>query len=309
MESLSLQNNLIISKIALGTWGMGGDYFGKTNDTACIELIHQAFENGVNFIDTAPAYGEGHAERLLGKALCGLRNKVIISTKCGLRKKNGQHFLDLSRKAIEKDLHESLQRLKTDYIDIYFVHWPDGKTPLHEVIDTLSQLQQKGHIRAFGLSNYKSEDVDDETATKIIGIQLQNTLIDKATVREVQNFLSRDIFVFGYGVFGGGVLTGEYMKEQLLDKYDNRNEFYDYYSDSYLNKLNIFISMLKEIASNYDASVAQVLIAFNLCKNGLASCILGMRTQKHLKENLRGVDIKLHNEDIKKIKNLSKLLF
>jgi aryl-alcohol dehydrogenase-like predicted oxidoreductase len=144
------------SRIALGTWAMGGWMWGGTDEAEAIGAIHEAIDHGVTLIDTAPAYGFGRSEEIVGKALAegGLRNRVLIATKVGLDWKDGQPFRSAGRTRIQKEIEDSLKRLRTDVIDIYQVHWPDPNVPIEETAAAMADLQRAGKIRAIGVSNF-----------------------------------------------------------------------------------------------------------------------------------------------------------
>jgi len=144
------------SRIGLGTWSIGGSMWGGTDEQAALETIRTALEHGINLIDTAPVYGLGRAEGLVGQALAkyGKREEVIIATKVGLEWRGDQVFRNSTRARITQEIDDSLRRLQTDYIDIYQVHWPDPLVPIEETAEAMHQLYKQGKIRAIGVSNY-----------------------------------------------------------------------------------------------------------------------------------------------------------
>src|ERR1700761_5587098 len=150
------------SRIALGTWAIGGWMWGGTDDAQAIATIKSAVDRGITLIDTAPAYGFGHAEELVGQALAeaGARNKVCIATKVGLNWADGKVFRDASRARIQKEVEDSLRRLRTDVIDIYQVHWPDPKISIEETAEAMLDLYRAGKIRAIGVSNFSPAQME-----------------------------------------------------------------------------------------------------------------------------------------------------
>src|SRR5580698_8021292 len=151
-----------LSRIALGTWAIGGWMWGGTDETAAIDVIHEAIDRGVTLIDTAPAYGFGRSEEIVGKALAqgGRRHRVVIATKVGLDWKDGQPFRDGSKARIRKEVEDSLRRLRTDVIDLYQVHWPDPNVPIEETAAAMAELQRAGKIRYIGVSNFSPAQID-----------------------------------------------------------------------------------------------------------------------------------------------------
>jgi aryl-alcohol dehydrogenase-like predicted oxidoreductase len=154
--------SLAPSRVALGTWAIGGWMWGGSDDRESIRTIHRALDLGINIIDTAPVYGFGHAEEVVGKALAerGGRENVIIGTKVGLDWRDGQPFRNGSRTRIQREIEDSLRRLRSDVIDIYQVHWPDPKTPIEETAGVLAELYRAGTIRAIGVSNFSPAQMD-----------------------------------------------------------------------------------------------------------------------------------------------------
>src|SRR5580704_12218927 len=154
--------DLQCSRIGLGTWAMGGWMWGGRNDEESIRTIQSAVDHGITLIDTAPVYGFGHSEEIVGRALApgGLRQRVVLATKVGLNWRNGQPFREASRKRIFTEIEDSLKRLRTDVIDIYQVHWPDPATPVEETAEAMQALYRQGKIRAIGVSNFSVAEME-----------------------------------------------------------------------------------------------------------------------------------------------------
>src|SRR6266853_618311 len=153
--------NLVSSRVALGTWAIGGWMWGGTDDEVSIRTIHAALDQGINLIDTAPIYGQGHSEEIVGEALRqhGRREGVILATKVGIDWTTGRIERNSSRQRILQEFEDSLRRLQTDYIDVYQVHWPDPLVPVEETAQTLHRLYREGRIRAIGVSNYSVQQM------------------------------------------------------------------------------------------------------------------------------------------------------
>jgi aryl-alcohol dehydrogenase-like predicted oxidoreductase len=151
------------SRVGLGTWAIGGWMWGGTDEAAAIATIHAAFEYGINLLDTAPVYGFGRSEEIVGKAIAkaGLRSRAVIATKVGLDWKDGKPFRNASRARINQEVEDSLRRLQTDHIDIYQVHWPDPKVSMSETADAMRTLFDQGKIRAIGVSNFSIAQIDE----------------------------------------------------------------------------------------------------------------------------------------------------
>src|SRR5438132_8894774 len=153
---------LTVSRVGLGTWAIGGWMWGGTDDEESVKTIHAAIERGINLIDTAPAYGFGRSEEIVGRALGqgGLRRQVKIATKVGLEWKDGKVFRNAGRDRIVREIEASLLRLRTDYIDIYQVHWPDPLVPVEQTAEAMRTLLEQGTIRAIGVSNFSVDQIE-----------------------------------------------------------------------------------------------------------------------------------------------------
>jgi aryl-alcohol dehydrogenase-like predicted oxidoreductase len=162
MENVQISDELIpASRIGLGTWAMGGFQWGGTDDDESVRTIHEALDRGINLIDTAPAYGFGHSEEVVGRAIAerGGRERVVIATKVGLERHGDALYRNSTRGQIFAEIEVSLRRLRTDYIDLYQVHWPDPRTPIEETAEALLDLKRAGKVRAIGVSNYSIEEM------------------------------------------------------------------------------------------------------------------------------------------------------
>ena len=163
MEFIKIKGTDIeTSRIGLGAWAIGGWLWGGSEERESIDTIHEALDSGINLIDTAAIYGFGRSEEIVGKALeeYGGRDKIVIATKCGLDWTSGKVFRNSERDRIRKEVEDSLERLRTDYIDIYQVHWPDYETSFEEPALAMKELFDEGKIRAIGVSNYNIEQLD-----------------------------------------------------------------------------------------------------------------------------------------------------
>jgi len=235
-------NDLNVSPLCLGTWAFGGDFWGGGEEQDCIDAVHCAIDEGINFIDTAPIYSAGESERIVGKAIKGKRDKVILATKCGLSFDNDKIENDLSPDAINAEIDESLKRLQVDYIDLYQCHWPDEKTPLPETLEALYKIQLDGKIRYVGLSNYSPGDVIKASQSmEIVTSQNQYSLLDRSVERDLVSVLrKRNIGLLAYGPLAGGILTGKYKEPPKFKDADARKFFYKYYSGKAYEKNDSF---------------------------------------------------------------------
>jgi len=213
METIELgASRLSVSRIGLGTWAIGGWMWGGTDEAAAIATIHAAIERGVTLIDTAPLYGFGRSEEIVGKALAegGLRGKVQIATKVGLAWKDGAICRDSGHRRIRQEIEDSLRRLRTDVIDLYQVHWPDFETPIDETAQVLEDLRLEGKIRAIGVSNYTPSQMDAFRAVaRLDTVQPPYNLFEREIEADVLPYAKRTgLTVLSYGALCRGLLSG-----------------------------------------------------------------------------------------------------
>jgi len=200
------------SRVALGTWAIGGWMWGGSDEREAIRAIHAALDRGINLIDTAPVYGFGRSEEIVGKALAvdGRRKHALIATKVGLDWKDGKPFRNARKARIIEEAENSLRRLQTDVIDLYQVHWPDPNTPIAEVADALAELHRTGKIRAIGVSNFSPTQMEEfRTVAPLHSAQPPYNLFERAVEADVLPYChDRDIAVLAYGSLCRGLLSG-----------------------------------------------------------------------------------------------------
>ena len=203
---------LSMTRVALGTWAIGGWMWGGTDDANAIATIRGALEHGINIIDTAPLYGFGHSEEIVGKALAEgkLRSRVVIASKVGMEWRDGQVFRNSSRDRILKEIDDSLRRLRTDVIDIYQVHWPDQAVPIEETAETMLLLLRQGKIRAIGCSNFSVAEVDRfRQVAPLHVVQPPYNMFERGIEADILPYcLKHNITTLGYGALCRGLLSG-----------------------------------------------------------------------------------------------------
>ncbi|HYR32922.1 MAG TPA: aldo/keto reductase [Burkholderiales bacterium] len=217
---------LEVSRIALGTWAIGGWKWGGSDTMESIWTIHAALDRGITLIDTAPAYGFGHSEEVVGKALSapGLRSRAVIATKVGLEWRDGALFRNASRARILREVDESLTRLRTDYIDIYQVHWPDPLVPIEETASAMAELYRQGKILAVGVSNFSVEQMEAfRRVAPLHALQAPYNLFERGIEREILPYCRRNrIAVLGYGALCRGLLSGRMRRDTAFSGDDLR---------------------------------------------------------------------------------------
>jgi aryl-alcohol dehydrogenase-like predicted oxidoreductase len=217
---------LKISRIAIGTWAIGGWMWGGTDEEESISAIRAAFDHGINLVDTAPVYGFGRSEELVGKAIAegGLRSRAIIATKVGLEWQNGKISRNSSRARIIREIEDSLRRLKTDHIDVYQIHWPDSATPFEETADAMLGLFNAGKIGAIGVSNFSVEQMEQfRRFAPIHVLQPPYNLFEREIESEILPYCRKNgIATFGYGALCRGLLSGRMREDTVFEGDDLR---------------------------------------------------------------------------------------
>ena len=203
---------LRVSPVAIGTWAIGGWMWGGTDEAESVATIRAALDHGINVIDTAPAYGFGRSEEIVGKAVAegGLRNQVVIATKVGLEWKDGSVFRNASRGRIMREVDDSLRRLRTDYIDVYQVHWPDPLVAIEETAAAMQTLFKQGKIRAIGVSNFSVEQMQQfRNVAPLHVLQSPYNLFERGVEADLLPYCRKNnIATFGYGALCRGLLSG-----------------------------------------------------------------------------------------------------
>jgi aryl-alcohol dehydrogenase-like predicted oxidoreductase len=227
MEQISIgKSGLTTSRIGLGTWAIGGWMWGGTDEARSIATIRAAVEQGITLIDTAPVYGFGQSEEIVGKALAvgGLRNKVTIATKVGIAWRDGAPYRDSRRQRIRLEIEDSLRRLRTDVIDLYQVHWPDLQTPLEETARALEDLLLQGKIRAIGVSNFSPRQMDFFRAVATLdAVQPPYNLFEREIEADVLPYAAASgLTVLSYGALCRGLLSGRMRTDTTFDEGDLR---------------------------------------------------------------------------------------
>jgi aryl-alcohol dehydrogenase-like predicted oxidoreductase len=218
--------SLKVSPVAIGTWAIGGWMWGGTDEAESISTIRAAFEHGINIIDTAPVYGFGRSEEIVGKAIAeaNLRSRVLIATKVGLEWQNGKVFRNAGRARILQEIEDSLRRLRTDHIDIYQVHWPDPLVAIEETAEAMHTLFKQGKIRAIGVSNFSVDQMERFRGVAPLHVlQPPYNLFERGIETELLPYCRKNnIATFGYGALCRGLLSGRMRPDTIFDGDDLR---------------------------------------------------------------------------------------
>ena len=291
------------SVIGLGTWAMGGDSFGQVDDKNSRDTVRAAIDAGITLIDTAPAYGDGHAEEVVGEALQGVdRTRVVLATKFGVfRTPDGGYLRCAKPDTLREQLEKSLRRLRTDYIDLYQFHWPDKNTPIADALEVVVRFLQEGKIRAIGLSNFAPSQIDEARAVcPIASLQPPYSLLDRAYEKELKPYCAKNgIGVLSYGSIGAGVLSGKYTERPVFTGSDTRAGFYArFYSEENWPRTQALVDALRRAAQPHGAPVVQAAINWVLSSPEMTAALVGAKTPQQAAQNAAAADWSLTEAEV-----------
>ncbi len=294
------QTGIEVSRITFGCWELGGGMWEKAADEVNIKAIQTAFENGVTSFDTAEAYGNGHSEQITGLALQGKRRECVIATKV---RKDNLKAADL-RRAVEK----SLSRLQTDYLDLYYIHWPNPEIPLAETITEMDKMRAEGIIRAIGVSNFSLAQLEEAANyARIDVIQPEYSLLQRDIETKLLPYCRKNsIAVMSYSSIAKGILTGAFHLGKAQLKEDDFRRTRRLFLPEHLEKETELIMLLKEIADSQKATLSQIAISWLLRQEGLTSAIVGTQSEKHLLENIQASNIRLTPAELSQLDQVSR---
>ncbi len=306
--------------ISFGAWAIGGWMWGGSDDDDAVRALHAAIDHGITCIDTAPIYGMGRSEMVVGKAIAGRREKVVLATKCGMRwdLAEGEPFFEttdnegrpraiyknLRPHSIRKECEDSLRRLRVDHIDLYQCHWPDKTTPVADTMQVLQELKQEGKIRTFGVSNLSVEMM--ETCLqhgRIESDQPRYSALDRTVEAEILPYCrENNISVLAYSPLEQGLLTGKVGPDRVFNEGDQRQNKPLFSRENRVKVLNMLES-LRPIAEGHGATFGQLFLAWLLAQPGMTTALAGARTEAQAVENAAAGDILLTGAEITDIRN------
>lgn len=290
METVQLGHSGIeVSRICLGCWQMGIGGWTDVSDEASIATIHRALDLGVNFLDTAEGYGGGHSEQVIGKALKGRREQVVIATKV-----SHNH---LQPESLREALERSLTNLQTDYVDLYQIHWPTRQVPVEVPLEVMTKLKEEGKIRAIGVSNFDVSLLERcVAATQLDSLQPPFSLVWREIDAEIRPFCRQhEINILAYSPMAQGLILGKYTTKEDLPS--------DCRATNVLTRDGVFEKVLEvsrlvgETAHKYGKSPAQVALNWCLCTPGVTNVIAGARRPEHIADSVGAVDWRLDPAD------------
>jgi len=298
---------LIVSEVGLGSMQFGGKMnMGNLGQEDTTRMVKQALDNGINFIDTADVYSLGESEKLLGHALKGIREEIVLATKVRLPMGENFNRSGATRVNIMREVEGSLRRLQTDYIDLYQVHGWDSNTPLEETLRTLDDLVRQGKVRYIGLSNLMSWQAatavmlqDRLGLEKYVTAQMYYSLVGRGLEHEFQSFAEyHNIGILVWSPLAGGFLTGKYTRANPApggSRFADAGQFVPFDKEMGYR----VVDALNEVAARHGASPARVAIAWLLSRRAVSSVIIAARKAEQLEDNIHAVDVQLSDDEVR----------
>ncbi len=317
MEYRTLGNtDLEISAITFGAWAAGGWMWGGSDSNQAIKAIKDAYDRGVTSIDTAPIYGMGASEEIVGEAIKDIpRDKIQLLTKFGMRwdldkgkfyfksKDNAGHEVNIykyaGKESLKKEVEDSLKRLGTDYIDLYQIHWPDITTPIQETFEAVAELIKEGKVRHAGVCNYSVDQMKEaEKYVNLVSNQVPFSMVNRDIEKEVVPYCHKNgKSILAYSPMERGLLTGKMKPGQQFDEGDHRASN-PYFTDESIAKTNMFLAKIRPLAEGKNASLAQLVIKWTLERPGITIALAGARNSEQSVQNAAAADLKLSLEEI-----------
>jgi aryl-alcohol dehydrogenase-like predicted oxidoreductase len=318
MEYRKLANSdLEVSVITFGAWAAGGWMWGKTDRDEAIEAIRASYDLGVTSIDTAPIYGQGESEEIVGDAIKGIsRDKIQILTKFGMRwdlakgdfgfksKNNEGVEIDIykyaGKESIIKECENSLKRLGTDYIDLYQIHWPESTTPIGESMEAVATLIKHGKVRHAGVCNYNADQMAEaEKTISLVSNQIPFSMVNRAVEEKTVPYcIKHNKSVLAYSPLERGLLTGKITTGYKFQEGDHRATN-KYFTAESIEKTNAFLDKLKPMAAEKNITLSQLVLRWTIERAGITIALVGARNAAQAIQNAQAIDVKLTKEEIK----------
>jgi aryl-alcohol dehydrogenase-like predicted oxidoreductase len=304
------ETDLEVSVLVLGTWVTGGWAWGGADEGDSVQAVLKALELGINFVDTAPVYGFGKSERIVGQALkeWGQRDGIVVATKCGLQWDDRENIRrNASPERIKQEVDQSLTRLGLDYLDLYQIHWPDGKTLVEKSMETLVRLQDAGKIRYIGVSNFNREQIMAcQSVGLVSSLQPPYNIFEREIEGEVLPFChANGIATMAYGGLCRGLLTGKFNGDEKFPRGDLRRADPKFKPDRFKQYVK-GVNQLKKLAAKYHKSVAQFALRWALQQLGITTVLAGARTAAQVEENVGVAGWQITPEDLAGVDNILK---
>ena len=310
------ESGVSASAITFGAWAIGGWMWGGAERSDAVAAIRASYDLGVTSIDTAAIYGQGLSEEIVGEALDGLpRDRVQIMTKFGMRwddtrgalafksQGNDGRPLDIykyaGRDSIIKECEDSLRRLRTDYIDLYQIHWPDPTTPIAETMETLAGLIRAGKIRAAGVSNYDVGQMKEaEKTVKLASDQVPFSMVNRGIEKDLVPYcIENRKAILAYSPLQRGILTGKIRPGHRFNEGDTREDS-RFYKEENMVRINALLDELRPLAASKNVTLGQLIIRWTLERPGITIALVGARDAAQAVQNARAIEVRLSAEEI-----------
>ncbi|AKD57207.1 aldo/keto reductase [Spirosoma radiotolerans] len=310
------ESDLSVSVITFGAWAAGGWMWGGTERKGAIDAIRASYDLGVTSIDTAPVYGQGTSEEIVGEAIKDIpRDKVQILTKYGMRwdlakgdfgfksQDNEGNPIDVykysGKESIIKECEDSLKRLGTDYIDLYQMHWPDVTTPIEESMEAVLRLIEQGKVRQAGVSNYNVDQMKQaETVLNLASNQVPFSMINRGIEAELVPYcLANKKAILAYSPMERGLLTGKIKPGHQFAEGDHRAG-YRFFKEENIRQTDAFLQKIKPLADSKNASLSQLVIRWTIERPGITVALVGARNAEQATQNAKAIDIQLSADEI-----------
>lgn len=292
-----------VTTMAVGCWVMGGQWWAEPDDDESIAAIQAALDAGLNFIDTAPAYGFGRSERVVGRAIAG-RDGVVVATKCGLNweESSGKIWKDSSHDRILQEVDDALGRLGVDAIDLMQVHWPDPDRTVTEPMEALVKAQEQGKIKHIGVSNYSTEQMEEARKTAdVVSLQPPYSAFTRGIEADLIPYcIGKGMAVLPYSPLERGVLTGKFHLDGVEPPDDLRRKHASMSAEQF-EPTKQCLAALREIAGGLGTTLSALMIAWTIGRPGITSVLVGVRRPSQVADNIAGAELKLSDGDVSRI--------
>ena len=305
------RTGLNVSALGFGCWEIGGTY-GRIDEGEFRRAVVQAIDNGITCFDTAEAYGMGVSEEALARALAGRRNDIVLVTKFGVGYEDMPNRRDSSRARVLASIDKSLQRLKTDRVDIYLVHWPDPNTPLAETMAALDEIVRQGKVRSIGVSNFRLAQIEGAMRLRRVDVvQYGWNMFDRRMQAEIFPYCAaQEIGVMAYGSLAYGMLSGTFHAGMEFEESDwrskrgmvgNLNLFRTLFGPDYFSRNLAAVEELKRLAAKYGKSLPQFALRWTLSNPVVGTALVGFRAPSEVTENLGALGWEISNADMNEV--------
>jgi aryl-alcohol dehydrogenase-like predicted oxidoreductase len=328
------KTNVKVTRLTFGAWAIGGWMWGGADKKDALKAIHKSIDLGITSIDTAPAYGFGLSEEIVGEAVRGVRKDVQILTKYGLiwDTKIGKFYFNTTdnngkpasiyryagKDSVINECEQSLKRLRTDYIDLLQIHWSDPTTPIQETMEAMDILIKSGKIRAAGVCNYNLEEMKTAHAcaynpgemktaagfTSLASNQVPYSMLKRDIEKDIVPWcIENNVSILAYSPLQRGLLTGKIKTGHKFNEGDSRPAT-PYYRDSNIIKTNEFLEKLKPVAADKNATLTQLVLRWTMQMPGITVVLAGARNPEQIQENAGALNLKLDEDEMKQINSL-----